>query len=80
MSSEAMKHAGIRVKRLRQDRGWSRADLAFRTRIGERSIYLIETGQMAEIKLWQAQALAAAFDVPLDAIFPAPSTGKRRPK
>jgi transcriptional regulator with XRE-family HTH domain len=56
---------GERIRKLREERGWSRDELAARTSGGVRpnAIYKIETGRSHEMRKRQLDAIANAFGV-----------------
>jgi XRE family aerobic/anaerobic benzoate catabolism transcriptional regulator len=60
-----------RIRRLRESRGWSRADLATRSGLSVRFLARIESGE-GNVSLVRLVHLADALDTPLDALLRAP--------
>ena len=64
----ARKRVGDRIKALRQDRRWTREDLAQSVGISARAIEKYEQGKR-EPQLWMLEIFAGQFKVTIDALF-----------
>jgi XRE family aerobic/anaerobic benzoate catabolism transcriptional regulator len=70
-SDDALDLLGSRVRRLRESRGWSRADLAARSGLSIRFLARIESGD-GNVSLVRLVHLAEALDMTADALLRAP--------
>jgi transcriptional regulator with XRE-family HTH domain len=54
---------GQRIERLREERGWTRQELARRARVSTRQIYLVEGGKVTAVRPDTLARYATAFGV-----------------
>ena len=66
--------SGARVRRLREERGWSLYELAFRVRMSESTISRLESGERKNPDTFRQ--VAKALRVPLKALMEAPQPAK----
>jgi DNA-binding XRE family transcriptional regulator len=57
------------LRAAREDKGWSRVELAKRTGLTTQTIYLLETGQVRKPNVDTALKLAEALGRPVEALF-----------
>lgn len=70
---------GLRVRRLREARGWAQAELARRANLGQAHISLLESGARRNPTADTLQRLAKALGVPIETLLaPEPPQRKRR--
>ena len=77
LAAPILNHLATTVRSLRQQRGWSRRQLAERTEISERFLADIESGR-ANPSILRLAAIASAFDTTPEILLMAPRSAERR--
>ena len=72
----SIEQIGGTVRRMREERGMSRAELSARTGIGARTLYALETGESANFGLGKLlavlEALGLKLSIDLEGVSPTP--------